>query len=165
MAKKTYSPHLSRRDFTKIVMTFLGSIMGAVAGVPIIGSIISPAIRGDAVDDWVSLGPLENYPIGAPTLFTFTRSKINGWERTTNSFGVYVLRESESELKIFSNVCTHLSCRVNWIEETKTYHCPCHDAEFDIHGEVVYGPPPRPLDQYEEIKVEDGNILIHLMEG
>ena len=161
MAKKTSSPNLSRRDFTKIVMAFLGTVMGAFIGVPIIGYIISPALKAIEVDDWISLGALDGYPIGIPTLFSFTRSKVNGWERTTSSFGVFVLRKSESELKVFSNVCTHLSCRVSWSEEAEAYLCPCHDASFDIEGEIIHGPPPRPMDEYE-FKIEEGDILIHL---
>lgn len=162
------SPTLSRREFTTIVMGFLGSIIGAVVGLPLIGYIISPAVRAKKTDDWVSLGTLEGYPIGTPTLFTFTRTKVNGWERTTNSYGVYIFRQSESEVKVYSNVCTHLSCRVAWKPETKTYDCPCHDAKFDIAGEVVYGPPPRPLEQWsnEAVQIdENGTLLIHFTEG
>ncbi len=164
MAKKVSSPTLSRRDFSKIVMTFLGSIMGAIVGFPLIGYIISPALKAQEVDDWVSLGPLEGYPIGMPKLFSFTRTKINGWERTTNSFGVFVMRKSASEMSVYSNVCTHLSCRVNWSDDEQAYLCPCHDAQFDVNGDVIYGPPPRPMDEYE-FKIEDGNILIHLTEA
>jgi len=164
MAKKTSSPNLSRRDFSKIVMAFLGSIMGAIVGLPIIGYIISPALKTQKIDDWVSLGALDGYPIGIPKLFSFTRTTVNGWERTTNSFGVFVLRKSTSDLVVLSNVCTHLSCRVKWIEENQAYVCPCHDAEFGIEGEVLFGPPPRPMEEYE-YKIEDGNILIHLTEG
>jgi len=161
MAKKTSSPNLSRRDFSKIVMTFLGSIMGAIVGLPIIGYIISPALKTQEIDAWVSLGALDGYPIGTPKLFSFTRTKVNGWDRTTNSFGVFVYRKSASELKVLSNVCTHLSCRVSWDEESLAYLCPCHDASFDINGAINHGPPPRPMDQYE-FKIEEGNILIHL---
>jgi Rieske Fe-S protein len=164
MSQKTSSHHLSRRDFSKIVATFLGSIMGALVGIPIIGYIISPALKSVEIDDWISLGLLDQYPIGTPKLFSFTRSKINGWEKTTNSFGVYVLRDENDKVQTFSNVCTHLSCRVTWQDEQKEYACPCHDAQFDITGEVLKGPPPRPLDRYTN-KIEDGNILIHLTEG
>lgn len=164
MANKSSSPNLSRRDFSKIVMSFLGSIMGAVVGIPIIGYVISPALKATEIDAWVSLGTLDSYPVGNPKLFSFTRTKVNGWEQTTNSYGVFVVRKSESELNIFSNVCTHLSCRVNWYEDTQAYKCPCHDAQFDINGKVIFGPPPRPMDEYEH-KIEDGNILIHLTEA
>ena len=162
------SPKLSRREFTTVIMTFLGSIMGAVIGFPLIGYIISPVIRAKKVDDWVSLGPLANYPLGEPTLFSFTRTKVNGWEQTTNSYGVFILRETESKVKVLSNVCTHLSCRVHWSPETQTFDCPCHDAKFDIQGQVVYGPPPRPMDEWagEAVQIdEEGNLLIHFTEG
>jgi len=164
MSQKTSSHHLNRRDFTKIVATFLGSIMGGLVGLPIIGYIISPALKSIEVDDWISAGLLNDYPIGTPKLYSFTRSKINGWEKTTNSYGVYVLRDENDNIQTFSNVCTHLSCRVTWQDESQEYVCPCHDAQFDITGEVLKGPPPRPMDRYEN-KIEDGNILIHLTEG
>ena len=159
MAEKVKSPKMGRREFTKIVTAFLGSIMGAVMGIPIIGYVIDPALKSQETDEWISLGPLENYPIGIPTPFSFTLTKVNGWERTTISYGAYVLRNSEVELKVLSNRCTHLSCRVTWKEETQTYDCPCHDAKFDIVGEVIYGPPPHPLDEYPH-QVEEGILLI-----
>ena len=166
MATKVNSPKLSRREFTSIVTAALGSIMGLLVGVPLIGYIISPAIKKQSEEgDLVSLGPLENYPIGIPTLFTFTRSKVNGWERTANSYGVYVYREDESKIMVLSNVCTHLSCRVTFKEDQNAYVCPCHDASFDIHGEVLGGPPPRPMDEYEWQIDEEGNLLINFVEG
>ena len=160
MAEKIKSPKMSRREFTKIVTAFLGSVMGAIMGIPIIGYVIDPALKSQESDEWVSLGPLENYPIGIPTPFSFTQTKVTGWERTTTSYGAYVLRHSETELKVLSNRCTHLSCRVTWKEEDLAYECPCHDARFDIDGEVVYGPPPHPLDTFEH-KIEDGVLFIN----
>lgn len=163
MAKKPYSPRMSRREFTTMVMGFVGTIMGAVVGIPIIGYILSPALKKSAEgeDDWVSLGAVESYPIGTPKLFTFTRTKVNGWEKTVNSYGVYVVRSNENDLTVFSNVCTHLSCHVAWNEEANAFPCPCHDAYFSIDGSVISGPPPRPLDEYV-YRIQDGNIEIDI---
>jgi Rieske Fe-S protein len=61
----------------------------------------------------------------------------------------------------FSDACTHLSCRVNWRDETEVFFCPCHDGAFNVDGEVVAGPPPRPLDQFEN-RIENGQIQILL---
>ncbi|HBX70500.1 MAG TPA: hypothetical protein DEH25_14245 [Chloroflexi bacterium] len=162
MAEKVKSPKMSRREFTKIVTAFLGTVMGAIMGIPIIGYVIDPALKSQESDAWISLGPLEKYPIGAPTPFSFTLTKVNGWERTTTSYGVFVLRhsENESDIKVLSNRCTHLSCRVSWKEPEQTYDCPCHDARFNIEGEVVYGPPPHPLDTYA-YKIEEGVLFIN----
>lgn len=164
MTTKVNSSHLDRRDFVKIVMALLGSIMAAVVGIPIVGYIISPAVKVQKTEDQVSLGPLENFPIGIPTLFTFTRTRVNGWEKTVYSHGVYVLRKDENQIRVFSDICTHLSCRVKWQAQIQDYLCPCHDSHYDIDGNVTKGPPPRPLDQYK-YTIEEGNIYIYFMEG
>jgi menaquinol-cytochrome c reductase iron-sulfur subunit len=158
--KHKYNP-VGRRDFVKVVTTFLGTIMGAALGLPAISYLISPA-RGDQnADEWVSLGPLENYQVELPARFNFTRLKVNGWEKNVYTYGVYVLRKSDEQVKVFSDICTHLGCRVTWHADIQEYVSPCHDGHFDIDGNVTKGPPPRPLDQYE-VKIEDGNLFIHL---
>ncbi len=164
MSRKYRSPVLDRRSFVKIVTSALGSLMAAVIGLPVIQYFISPALNKDTADDWISLGTLENYPFNTPTLFNFTLTKINGWERTTQSYGVYVLREEGKDVTVFSDICTHLSCRVKWNEEQTEYTCPCHAAFFDKYGNVLSGPPPRPLDQFET-KLDGGQLFIHLREG
>ena len=160
----TKTPNISRSDFVKGVVAMLGGVMGAVVGIPAIGFVLAPALKISTAEAWIPAGPLEGYPVGTPTPFSFTRSKVNGWEKSTNSYGVYVYRNSESETLVLSNVCTHLSCRVNWNDAEKVYVCPCHDAKFDSNGLVVSGPPPRPMDVYEN-KVEDGTLYIHFVKG
>jgi Rieske Fe-S protein len=160
----TKSPHLTRNDFVKGVVGVLGLTMGLVVGIPAIGYILSPALKTTTGEAWIPLGPLDAYPLDIPTLFTFTRTKVNGWEKTTNSIGVYVLRKSDTDALVLSNVCTHLSCRVIWHEDVVNYICPCHDGHFGINGEIISGPQPRPLDPYET-KVEEGNLFIHYVEG
>jgi menaquinol-cytochrome c reductase iron-sulfur subunit len=158
------SPHMSRNEFVRVVVAFLGTVIGAVVGLPAIGYILSPAWKAQKSESKVSLGPLTNYPLGVPTLFSFTRTKVNGWEKTVNSYGVYVLRKSETDVAVLSNKCTHLSCRVTWKDDLKEYVCPCHDGHFDVNGNVVFGPPPRPLDHYTA-SIENDNITIQFQEG
>lgn len=157
------SHNVTRRDFVLTVTTFVGSAIGAVVGLPAIAYLISPAVKVQKSEDWIPLGPLENFPEGAPSTFSFVRVKENGWEKTSNSYGVYVIRNGEN-VTAFSNVCTHLSCRVTWKEEAQSFVCPCHDAHFDIQGKVTAGPPPRPLDTYQT-KIEDGKLFIFFKEG
>jgi len=160
----TNSNDVQRRDFVKIVLAFLGTIMGAVIGIPAISYLLSPATKVQSKEAWIPAGPMENYPIGTPTLFSYTLSTINGWEKTTNSFGAYIVRSNATDVKVFSNMCTHLSCRVNWKNELSEYICPCHDAHFDVEGKVTAGPPPAPLYAYET-KVEEGVLYVHHVEG
>jgi Rieske Fe-S protein len=157
------SHEVSRRDFSTVIFALISSAIGAVVGLPAIGYLLSPAANRQTSEARVAAGLLENYPEGTPTLFSFTRTKINGWEKTVNSYGVYILR-SGNEVKAFSNICTHLSCRVLWQEPDQVYHCPCHDATFDINGGIIRGPQPRPMDEYP-VTVEDGNIFITFTGG
>ena len=58
-----------------------------------------------------------------------------------------------------SSVCTHLHCIVNWNGMTKRFECPCHGAKFNEDGEVLEGPPPRPLDLHK-LEVAAGNVVV-----
>ena len=159
------SHETQRRDFVNIVLVGLGSVIGLFIGIPAIGYLLSPAVKVQVEEAWIPLGPLDAYPLDHPTLFSYTRSKINGWEKTVNSYGAYVWRygKEDSEVKVYSNMCTHLSCRVTWTEDTNIYLCPCHDARFNKEGEVVAGPPPEPMYEFET-KVEQGVLSIKHME-
>jgi len=44
-----------------------------------------------------------------------------------------------------SAICTHQGCLVNWDEKRLTFACPCHAGLFDANGNVLAGPPRRPL--------------------
>lgn len=66
-----------------------------------------------------------------------------------------------SKLCALSTVCTHLGCRVRW--EGEKFLCPCHNAAFDKNGNVVSGPPPRPLDRYD-VEVVDGSVYLKVKE-
>jgi cytochrome b6-f complex iron-sulfur subunit len=71
---------------------------------------------------------------------------------------VFVER-SEQGFLAFSAVCTHLNCMVNWNEMLKKFECPCHGAKFNRYGEVLEGPPPRPLDLLKLQIVEDKVVI------
>jgi menaquinol-cytochrome c reductase iron-sulfur subunit len=161
------SRHISRLDFIKITTAAVGTFIGAAIGLPAIDYLIDPALKSGSKDAWIPLGKLENFVVGKPTPASFTRSTINGWEKTANSYGVFVLRKSDTETLVLSNKCTHLGCHVNWNEEKQEYICPCHDAQFGPTGDVRGGPPPRPMDRYagDQLKVEDGTLFIHFLGG
>lgn len=155
---------INRRDFIKGTTVIIGGIITAVIGVPTVAYLIDPALRKDTSEGWIPVAKMENVPVGVPTPFSFTLVQVNGWERTSTSHGGYVLRKSEDpeDLLVLNSKCTHLACTVNWSESDKVYLCPCHDAKFSEQGEVLDGPPPRPLDRYEEYRVtEDGTLEIY----
>ncbi len=158
------SEHLDRRSFVKVFMASVGGFITLVLGIPAVAYVVAPAAKTQTTEGWIPAGPLENYPLDTPTIFTFTKTTQNGWERTVNSYAVYVTRFSLEQITVFSNICTHLACRVTWNAEAQEYICPCHDGIFDQAGMVVSGPAPRPLVQYET-KVEDGVLYFYFEEA
>ena len=152
---------LTRRDFIKATSAAIGGLIGITIGIPTIAYLLSPSLRKAEDESVVDLGPLDKYPLGMPSFFEFTRTKVNGWERTGLSYGVFVLRQTEKDVRVFSDICTHLACRVSWHPDAKHYISPCHDGHFDIVGNNISGPPPRPLDEFVT-KIENGNLFILL---
>lgn len=150
---------ISRRDFVKIATAAIGGLIGAGVTLPVIGFLLSPALRNQEEDAWVRLGPLAEIPIGAPAPFRYNRSTVNGWEKTVTSHGVFIIRKDSDQIMALSNVCTHLGCLVSWHSDLQEYVSPCHNGHFDMVGNVTFGPPPRPLDEYQT-KVEDGILYI-----
>jgi cytochrome b6-f complex iron-sulfur subunit len=59
----------------------------------------------------------------------------------------------------FSAVCTHLGCIVKWDEKKQQIFCPCHAGVFDVKGNVVSGPPPKPLPPIP-VAVVNGKIIL-----
>lgn len=160
MRRNTAAHNVSRLDFVKAVTALLGTLMAGILGLPAVGYLISPVFGQPENGTWIPLGLLERYPTGVPAAFNFTLSKVNGWETTVNSYGIFVLRQGKNRVRVFSNICTHLSCRVSWHADLQHYISPCHNGHFDILGAVLSGPPPRPLDEFTT-KIEGGNLFIH----
>lgn len=166
MGQDSHEHGMDRRSFVAGVVAFLGSIIAAVIGLPAIGYLLSPGLRksGSVItDEWVPLGLVDELIVGEPKLISFSRTQRVGWETTAQSYGIYVLRKPGNTYDVFSNVCTHLSCRVSWKEELSEYICPCHDGHFGIDGSIISGPQPRPLDTFE-YRVEEGTLMIKLAE-
>src|SRR5512141_1766962 len=162
------SESLNRREFIKGTAVMIGGLITAVIGLPTVAYLIDPALKESAKEAWIPIGKLDEMPVGKPAPFSFTRVQVNGWERTSTSHGGFVIRKSDDpkDMLILSSRCTHLGCSVNWREDSQEFICPCHDAKFSKEGVVLDGPPPKPLTQYTDFKLDaDGNLLIFVKEG
>jgi cytochrome b6-f complex iron-sulfur subunit len=60
----------------------------------------------------------------------------------------YLARLEDGGFLALSRKCTHLGCTVPWVEKETKFACPCHASAFDITGDVINSPAPRPLDLY-----------------
>ncbi len=70
-----------------------------------------------------------------------------------------LVRSEDGSYHAFGQKCTHLSCPVFYSKENKRLECPCHEGGFDAKtGDVLYGPPPRPLDEID-LDVRNGEVF------
>jgi Rieske Fe-S protein len=150
---------LSRRNFMQTAIWGIGGFIGIVFGVSAVAYVVGPSLKKKQTDTWVRLGPTSKVELGIPTLFTFKIQTQTGWIANTQEVSVYVLTTDGRTYIAMSNICTHLGCHIRWISEQDKFFCPCHNGEFDISGNVVAGPPPRPLDRYD-VKVENDQLYV-----
>ena len=77
----------------------------------------------------------------------------------TEEDSAILIRGVDGSYQAFGQKCTHLSCPVHYSKVNDRLECPCHDGGFSAKtGEVLYGPPPRPLDKIT-LKTENGEVF------
>jgi cytochrome b6-f complex iron-sulfur subunit len=59
------------------------------------------------------------------------------------------------------STCTHLGCRTRFNPESRLIECPCHGGVYDPQGQVVSGPPPKPLAEIPA-RVDGGAVLVQV---
>ncbi|MGH9872450.1 MAG: Rieske (2Fe-2S) protein [Pyrinomonadaceae bacterium] len=66
----------------------------------------------------------------------------------TSRDAAVLLRAPDGEYFAYSRKCAHLGCSVDYDRARQCLTCPCHRGAYDAQtGFVLFGPPPRPLDQ------------------
>jgi cytochrome b6-f complex iron-sulfur subunit len=71
-----------------------------------------------------------------------------------------VVRRDEERFFALSATCTHSEvCLVAWDPRRHQLVCPCHRGVFDLNGNVVSGPPPRPLER-RDVTVRQGSLYV-----
>ena len=69
-----------------------------------------------------------------------------------------LVRTMEGTYHAYGQKCTHLSCPVYFDRDNQRLECPCHEGAFNAQtGDVLYGPPPRPLDTIS-LEVRTGEV-------
>jgi Rieske Fe-S protein len=150
---------VSRREFMSTATWAVGVLIGAGFVVPAVAYVVGPALQEEESTEWIPLGSINKIDLGTPTLFKARIERQTGWIVNQEEVSVYVLTEDGREFIAMSNICTHLGCRVRWIQDRDQFFCPCHNGVFDEQGNVVSGPVPRPLDRFE-VMVEDEQLYL-----
>lgn len=136
-----------RRDALKWLLAF--SVVTTATGVfaPILAYLIPPSKSG-SYGGPIAMGKVEDFPIGTGKVVTVYDKPV------------IIVNTKVGGLKAFSAICTHLGCVVFWNTSKNVIHSPCHDGLFNpVTGNVMAGPPPRPLPPYELV-IKDGQIYV-----
>jgi menaquinol-cytochrome c reductase iron-sulfur subunit len=137
----------------------VGALISLGLGIPGVAYVVGPALQRQQEGEWIRLGSTAKVDLGTPTLFKATIERRTGWIVNEEEIFFYILTENGRDYIAMSNICTHLGCRVRWLQDQGQFFCPCHNAAFSKDGSVLSGPPPRPLDTYP-LKVEEDQIFV-----
>jgi Rieske Fe-S protein len=121
---------VTRRDYLRLLVTVSGGLLAGAAGVAV------GVFRRHGSGGGAPAKVADRLPAGEAVAFRYPGPDDRA----------LAVRLPDGRLVGWSAVCTHLACAVLWREEDNQLECPCHDGVFDpATGEVVAGPPPRPL--------------------
>jgi len=57
----------------------------------------------------------------------------------------FILFAGQKKPWAISRTCTHLGCRVNFMEDKQIIECPCHQSRFSTEGILISGPAKKNL--------------------
>jgi menaquinol-cytochrome c reductase iron-sulfur subunit len=156
--QKSEEGTVSRRRFLGYIIGGISGAIGASLAVPLVGYFLSPIWRKNA-PLLTPIARTSDITSAQPTFVTYEQRVRDGWYISTLSKGAWVVSKGNNEYIVYDPRCTHLNCPYYWDKDKQIFQCPCHGGQFDINGNVLAGPPPRPLDRLEHT-VQNGSILV-----
>ncbi|MEZ4865226.1 MAG: Rieske (2Fe-2S) protein [Caldilineaceae bacterium] len=157
-AQKSDPALLSRRRLLTRLSLGLGALGATLAGVPILGFMLSPLLR-KTPEVWRTVGNIDKFTIGQTVEVSFEDASPLPWAGVAAKTAAWLRRNSDQEFVAFSVNCTHLGCPVRWLADARLFMCPCHGGVYNEQGQVVAGPPPRALMRYP-VRVTNGQVEI-----
>jgi cytochrome b6-f complex iron-sulfur subunit len=134
-----------RRSFLGLAWLGIGVVALGEAAL-IVASFLKPR-RTDAKggSSLVVAGPSDAFALGSVTAFPAGK--------------FYLVRLQDGGFLALHRQCTHLGCSVPWDEASGRFACPCHASSFDLRGDVLAPPAPRPLDLFA-VRIENGIVKV-----
>jgi Rieske Fe-S protein len=135
---------VARRDFTKfLVLTSFAFVVGQLW---IAFENFGRKRRGEP--PVVKIADAGEIPVGGSKLFNYPGPHDTCIVTRTGYQGYFA----------YNQKCTHLQCAVIPDLAHGRFHCPCHNAFFDMRSGIpTAGPPRRPLDRIL-LEIRDGDL-------
>ncbi len=142
---------MTRRKVFTVAGGALGGIAGAAIVLAALGFAVAPIFE-QPEEDWQAVGVLDDFvpETYVPRVITIVQGIGEAGKST-----VYVRRgsaelgEDPDSYVAISTRCAHLGCPVRFVQAAGNFICPCHGGVYGFQGEVIGGPPVRPLDRFQ----------------
>lgn len=122
---------VTRRDTLRFLVAGSGALFVASGILSLVGSI-----RSNQDVHLMQVARIDELAVNEAKTFTYPDSYAQG----------ILINLPRVGLVAYSDVCTHLSCAVLYQPDQNRLYCPCHEGVYDPYsGDVLAGPPPRPL--------------------
>ncbi len=139
--------NLERRNFLKkLIISFVGifALAGVIELVVVLFRFLMPFRNKENLKTFVCYH--SKIPVGEAKEIKLRGNKL-------------ILINNNDKIVAYSASCPHLGCSVVWKQREKMFFCPCHKASFDVEGNVLSGPPPTPLKQYE-VSISNNSVFV-----
>ena len=137
---------LPRRNFLNYFLGIFITLMTGSFLYPIIRFIFPPKST-EAEPLAVSAGKVGELSLNSGKIF---------------KFGVkpgIIVHTKQDEYSAFIATCTHLDCIVQYRNDSENIWCACHNGYYDISGNNISGPPPRPLEKLN-VFIKNNDIMV-----
>jgi menaquinol-cytochrome c reductase iron-sulfur subunit len=156
---------ITRRRMMTGVAHGAGGIAAAAFGLPALGFALGPVFKPTTFD-WQIIGvPGDFNELNYVTKVLVIVAGIGeagksiAYVRKRNPAIDTEPNDKYNNYIALSSRCMHLGCPVRYVEAAERFICPCHGGVYNFRGEVVGGPPVRPLDRFYTF-VHGGYIYI-----
>jgi Rieske Fe-S protein len=144
-------PLPERRSFLAWAVHGLGVLFAAILGVPAVLYLIDPRNRPAPERGFKTVARLSELKENEPQQFVIRDIRHDAWTLHPNDVvgRVWVVKRGKDKVDVYTTVCPHLGCSVNYEAGVKRFICPCHNGTFDLNGHKVLtknNPAPRAMD-------------------
>ncbi len=151
---------MTRRSLFGWLVSVGTALVAAIVGLPVLLFGLSPALQPRRREIWRPVGWLRDFPVGA-IQESLVAGDRKSWPRSFRAQVVFVRREAERDVVVFSRRCTDLGCPLTYDPGSTCFFCPCHGGIFTQDGARLAGPPNGPMYRYAH-RVREGVLEIDL---
>ena len=134
---------MTRRNFLWLGWTFFLSFLSGVLAT--VGRYMIPNVLYESSQVF-KIGIPSDYSVGISTKWMSVQR-------------IWIVKTQNSMYALWAK-CTHLGCTPSWVSVEKRFKCPCHGSNFDVEGDVIAGPAPKPLNRCAITRLPNGEILV-----